>query len=125
MATATVSRSARPRHKIRSNDLVQVQTGKDAGRRGVVKQVIPAQDRIVVEQVNMMKRHTKARPPVNQQSQGTPGGVIEREAPLHISNVQLVCPACDKPTRVGYRLKEDGRKVRACRNADCRSDIDR
>ncbi len=99
--------------------------GKDAGKRGTVMRVLPTERRVVVEKVNMIKRHTKPRPAPRQSGsqQMIPGGVIEREAPLHISNVQLVCPACGKPSRVGYRINEkDGNKVRVCRSCD--KDID-
>jgi large subunit ribosomal protein L24 len=111
--------------RIRKGDSVQVIAGKDSGKRGTVVRVIPDKRRVVVEKVNMIKRHTKPRPaPRNSTSQQViPGGVIEKEAALHISNVQLVCPACGKPARVGYRFTDDGTKVRVCRN--CGKDIDR
>jgi large subunit ribosomal protein L24 len=104
---------------------VQVIAGKDSGKRGTVVRVIPDKRRVVVEKVNMIKRHTKPRPaPRNSTSQQViPGGVIEKEAALHISNVQLVCPACGKPSRVGYRITDDGTKVRVCRA--CGKDIDK
>jgi large subunit ribosomal protein L24 len=112
--------------KIRKGDSVQVLAGKDAGKRGTVSVVIPGSRRVVVDKVNMIKRHTKPRPaPRSSGTQGIiPGGVIEREAPLDASNVALVCPACGKPTRIGYRLNEsDGNKVRVCRK--CKKDIDK
>ena len=112
--------------KIRTGDSVQVLTGKDAGKRGTVQSVIPEKRRLVVEKVNMIKRHTKPRPaPRSSGTQGViPGGVIEREAPLYVANVALVCPACGQPTRVGYRINEkDGNKVRVCRK--CKQDIDK
>ena len=99
--------------------------GKDSGKRGTVAaRAAGAAAACVVEKVNMIKRHTKPRPAPRSSSsqQVIPGGVIEREAPLHISNVQLVCPACGKPSRVGYRVNEDGNKVRVCRACD--KDID-
>ena len=117
---------AQAKLKIKSGDQVQVLTGKDAGKRGTVQTVIPEKRRVVVEKVNMIKRHTKPRPaPRSSGSQGViPGGVIEREAPLYASNVALVCPACNQPTRVGYRINEsDGNKVRVCRK--CGKDIDK
>jgi len=113
--------------KIRTGDTVQVVTGKDAGRRGKVIRVLPEEGRLLVEQVNVVKRHTKPRPPANPQQasrQQPTGGVIEKEAPVQISNVQIVCPGCDKPSRVGYRITEDGNKVRVCRNEGCRADIE-
>jgi large subunit ribosomal protein L24 len=114
------------RLKIRTGDSVQILAGKDAGKRGTVLRVIPDERRVVVEKLNMVKRHTKPRPaPRSSGSQQIiPGGVLEREAPLQVSNVGLVCPACGKPTRVGYRVK-DGRKVRVCHRADCGKDIDK
>jgi large subunit ribosomal protein L24 len=112
--------------KIRKGDSVQVIAGKDSGKRGTVVRVLPERGRVVVEKVNMIKRHTKPRPAPRQSGsqQIIPGGVLEREAPLQISNVALVCPACGKPSRVGYRINEkDGNKVRVCRN--CGKDIDK
>lgn len=104
--------------KIRKGDTVEVLTGKDRGKRGVVERVDRERQRVVVEGVAVAKRHTKARPPADaaqaarQQQQGTQGGVIERPAAIHVSNVALVSPASGKPTRVGFRLAEGGRKVR-------------
>jgi large subunit ribosomal protein L24 len=115
-----------PKLKIKKGDSVQVLAGKDAGKRGTVSRVLPVEGRVIVERVNMIKRHTKPRPaPRRSGTQGViPGGVIEREAPLNASNVAVVCPACGKPTRVGYRINEaDGNKVRICRKCD--KDIDR
>jgi large subunit ribosomal protein L24 len=111
--------------RIRKGDSVQVIAGKDSGKRGTVVRVIPDKRRVVVEKVNMIKRHTKPRPaPRNSGSQQMiPGGVIEKEAALHISNVQLVCPSCGKPARVGYRFADDGSKLRTCRS--CGKDIDK
>ena len=109
--------------KIRKGDSVQVIAGKDSGKRGTVVRVLPERGRVVVEKVNMIKRHTKPRPaPRASGQQVIPGGVIEREAPLHISNVQLICPACGKPSRVGFRINSDGNKVRVCRACD--KDVD-
>lgn len=114
--------------KIKKGDTVEVLTGKYASRRGVVLRVLPRENRLVVEQVNIVKRHTKPRPITSQQqvsrSQPT-GGVIEKEAPMAVSNVLVVCPGCDKPTRIGFSTKDDGRKVRTCRNEGCRVDIDK
>ncbi len=98
---------------IRKNDNVVVTSGKDRGKRGRVLRVLPEKNRLVVEGVNFVKRHTKPNP-----SQNVKGGVMEREAALHASNVQLVCPECGAPTRVGRRLLEDGRKVRICRKCE-------
>jgi large subunit ribosomal protein L24 len=92
--------------KIRKNDDVMVIAGKDKGKRGTVVRVL-ADDRIVVENVNMIKRHTKPNP-----NRGIAGGIVEKEAPIHVSNVMLFNSATKKPDRVGYRVLEDGRKVR-------------
>jgi large subunit ribosomal protein L24 len=105
-----MSRLATP---IRKNDNVVVTTGKDRGKRGRVVRIVTDTNRLIVEGVNMIKRHTKANPQKN-----VKGGVVEREAPLHASNVQLVCPECGKPTRIGKRILDDGRKVRVCRKCE-------
>jgi large subunit ribosomal protein L24 len=105
-----MSRLATP---IRKNDNVVVTTGKDRGKRGRVVRVVPDKNRVIVEGVNIIKRHTKANPQRN-----VKGGLVEREAPLHASNVQLVCPECGKPTRIGRKILGDGRKVRVCRKCE-------
>ena len=98
---------------IRRNDTVSVTTGKDSGKRGRVLKVLPAKNRLIVEGVNLIKRHTRPNPQRN-----IKGGIVEREAALHASNVQLVCPECGKVTRVGRRVLGDGRKVRVCRKCE-------
>ncbi len=98
---------------IRRNDSVVVIAGRDRGKRGRVLRVIPGRDRLIVEGVNMIKRHTRANPQRN-----VKGGIVEREGSIHTSNVQLVCPECGKQTRVGRRLLGDGRKVRVCRKCE-------
>ena len=98
---------------IRRNDNVIVTTGRDRGKRGRVLRVIPATNRLLVEGVNVIKRHTRPNPQRN-----IKGGIVEREAALHASNVQLVCPECAKMTRVGHRILNDGRKVRICRKCE-------
>jgi len=105
-----MSRLATP---IRRNDTVVVTTGKDRGKRGRVLKVVPDKNRLVIEGVNFIKRHTKPNP-----QRQIKGGVVEREASLHASNVQLVCPECGKATRLGRRVLEDGRKVRVCRKCE-------
>ena len=105
-----MSRLATP---IRKNDNVVVTTGKDRGKRGRVVRVVPDKNRLIVEGVNIVKRHTKANP-----QRQIKGGLVEREAPLHASNVQIVCPECGKPTRIGRRVLGDGRKVRVCRKCE-------
>lgn len=104
--------------KIKKGDTVQVLSGKYRGKRGVVDHVLVAERRVVVEGVNIVKRHTKPRPPANNQQaarQQPTGGVIEKPAPIDVSNVALVSPASGAPTRVGYRFADDGRKVRVSR----------
>ena len=98
---------------IRRNDNVLVMAGRDRGKRGRVLRVIPAANRVVVEGVNFVKRHTKPNP-----SKNIKGGIVEHEASLHASNVQLVCPECGAATRIGRQVLDDGRKVRICRKCE-------
>lgn len=98
---------------VRKNDNVVVVAGKDRGKRGRVLKVLPGRNRVVVEGVNFIKRHTRPNPRAN-----VKGGIVEREASLHASNVQLVCPECGAPTRLGRLLLGDGRRVRICRKCD-------
>ena len=101
---------------LHKNDNVLVITGKDRGRKGRVLKVLPGKNgkiRLIVEGVNMIKRHTKPNPGKN-----VKGGIVEREASLHVSNVQLVCPECGARTRVGHKMLGDGRKVRVCRKCE-------
>ena len=96
-------------YAIRKNDNVVVITGRDRGKRGRVLRVVPDKGRLIVEGVNFVKKHTRANPQKN-----VKGGIVEREASLNASNVQLVCPECAKPTRIGRRRLDDGRRVRFC-----------
>jgi large subunit ribosomal protein L24 len=96
--------------KIRKNDTVLVITGKDRGKTGKVRFAYPKKERVLVEGVNFIKRHMRARGQVRQ------AGIIEREAPIHVSDVMLLCNKCNHPTRVGFRFLEDGKKVRVCRS---------
>ncbi len=98
---------------VRKNDTVVVVGGKDRGKRGRVLRVLPDRNRVLVEGVNFIKRHTRPNP-----QQNVKGGVVEREASLHASNVQIVCPECGAPTRIGHQVLGDGRKVRVCRKCD-------
>jgi large subunit ribosomal protein L24 len=98
---------------IRKNDTVAINAGKDRGKRGRVLKVLPTNNRLIVEGVNLIKRHTRPNPQRNIQ-----GGIIEREAALHASNVQLVCPECNQVTRIGHKVLGDGRKVRICRKCE-------
>jgi large subunit ribosomal protein L24 len=97
---------------VRKNDTVAVTTGKDSGKRGRVLRVLPGKNRVIVEGVNIIKRHTKPNPQRQVQ-----GGIVQREASVHASNVQLVCPECGKVTRVGHKIDGD-RKVRICRKCE-------
>ncbi len=99
--------------RIRTGDLVEVIRGADRGIRGEVKAVYPRRDRIMIHGVNVRKKHQKRVPGVQTQT-----GIIEFEAPIHASNVALVCQACDRPVRVGVRVESDGRKTRVCRSCD-------
>ena len=103
---------------IRRNDQVVVTAGKDSGKRGRVLRVLPLKNRLIVEGVNMIKRHTRPNPAKN-----IKGGIVEREASVHASNVQLVCPECGAQTRVGHKILGDGRKVRVC--SKCEGVVDK
>ena len=98
--------------KIKKDDLVQVLTGKDKGKTGKVLQVIPKKDRVLVEGINRVKKHLRAG-----QFGQTEGGIVESEAPIHISNVAVVDPETEKPTRVGYRFEEVDGEVKKVRYA--------
>lgn len=98
--------------KVRKNDTVLVVAGKDKGKKGKVRKAMPRDQKVIVEGVNMIKRHSRARRAARQ------AGIIELEAPIHVSNVMLICSKCNKPTRVCYRFLEDGRKVRICCSCD-------
>jgi large subunit ribosomal protein L24 len=96
--------------KIKKGDNVVVISGRDKGRTGEVLRVLPTEGRVLVQGVNIAKRHTKPR-------MGEPGGIVEKELALHISNVAHVDPASGKPTRIGYKILGDGRKVRVARRS--------
>lgn len=98
---------------IRKNDMVKVLSGKDRGKTGKVLKVLPARNRVVVENINFIKRHTRANPSKNVQ-----GGVLEKELPIVASNLIVICPECSAPTRVGHRHLEDGKSVRVCKKCD-------
>ena len=104
---------APPKCHVRKGDTVVVIAGKDRGKSGKVLGVFRLDCRITVERINIIKRHTKPNPGKN-----IKGGIIEREASLHASNVQLVCPECGAQTRVGHKILGDGRKVRVCRKCE-------
>jgi large subunit ribosomal protein L24 len=100
--------------KIRKGDQVYVIAGKDVGKTGEVTRVIPERDRVIVDGVNVAKRHQRATNATMQ------GGIIDKDMPLHVSNVAIGCSSCDKPTRIGYRFDGDT-KVRVCRK--CGKDL--
>lgn len=100
---------------VKKNDLVGVIAGKDRGKQGRVLRVIPKLQRVIVERVNLVKRHTRP-------SRLSQGGILEKEAPIHVSNVMLICNRCDRPVRTGRAILADGRKVRVCKK--CREVID-
>ncbi len=97
--------------RIKKGDRVMVMTGADKGKRGEVLTMMPKDNRAVVQGVNIAKRHTKAS------GMGQPGGIIEKEATIHLSNIALIDPKTDKPTKVGFRVLDDGRKVRVSRSS--------
>lgn len=99
--------------KVVKNDNVKVLTGKYKNRIGKVLKVFNKNNSIIIEGVNIIKRHTKPSQK-NQQ-----GGIIEKEAPINVSNVMVVCGKCNRPTRVGYKILEDKSKVRVCKHSDC------
>ncbi len=120
--------------KIRKGDLVQVISGKDRGKQGRILEAHPNERRVIVENVNMVKKHRRPRALRDSsrmgQPQVQPGGVFDVAASLPVSNVMVICPACNRATRVGYEFREtkggEGTvKVRVCRRADCGQDIDR
>ena len=102
--------------KIRKNDTVLVTAGKDRGKRGKVRFAYPKKNLVLVEGINFIKKHSRARGQVKQ------AGIIDLEAPINVSNVMLLCEKCNHPTRVGFTALEDGKKVRVCRK--CKEVID-
>jgi len=95
---------------LKKDDQVEVIAGKDKGRVGKVLKILPAENKAIVERINMIKRHTKPTE-MNQQGQ-----IVEREAAIHVSNLQLICPECTKTGRIGKKILEDGTKVRFCKS---------
>ncbi len=92
--------------------------GKDQGKTGKVLRIFPAKNRAIVENINFLRRHTRPNPQKN-----IKGGIVEREAPIHLSNLKVICRECNKPTRIGFSVLADGSKVRACKK--CGGTIDR
>jgi large subunit ribosomal protein L24 len=119
--------------KIKRGDTVQMLTGKDRGKQGRVLEARPRDNKVIVENLNVMKRHTKPRPIRDASRMGgtqmAPGGIVDRPAAVSVSNVMLVCPTCKLPTRVGYTFKErkggEQIKVRVCKREGCGQELDR
>jgi large subunit ribosomal protein L24 len=109
---------AHPAPSVKKNDQVAVLAGRDRGKRGRVLRVLPTKSRVIVEGVNLIKRHTRANPQRN-----IKGGIVEREASIHASNVQLVCPECGAVSRTGRRQLDDGTRVRVC--VKCKGVVDK
>ncbi len=116
--------------RIKKGDLVQVLAGKDRGKQGRVLDALPRNRRVIVENLNLAKRHTKPRPVRDSTRMGganiIPGGIIEKAVPLDVSNVMLVCPTCRQPTRVGVKVKElkgETVRVRVCKRPGCGQEI--
>ena len=118
--------------KVRKGDVIQVLSGKDRGKQGRIIEADPKRRRVIVENLNVAKRHRRPRPMKDSsrmgQTQIQPGGVFDISAPIEVSNVMVVCPTCNRATRVGYEFREskDGLvKVRVCKRADCGEVLDR
>jgi large subunit ribosomal protein L24 len=107
----------KPRN-VRKEDQVLVIAGKDRGKRGRVLRMMSKEEGVIVEGVHLVKRHTKPNPQKN-----VKGGIVEKESPVHVSNLMVICGQCGKPVRVGYKTLDDGRKVRTCRK--CNGTIDK
>jgi large subunit ribosomal protein L24 len=118
--------------KIRQGDLVQILAGKDRGKQGRIIEASPRNGRVLVENLNVVTRHTRPRPMRDSNRMGgaqmTPGGRIEKAAPVDVSNVMLVCPVCGLPTRVGMKekvVKGETVRVRVCKRDGCGQEVDR
>ena len=118
--------------KVKKGDLVQILAGKDRGKQGRVLEARPKERRVVVENLNLVKRHTRPKPVKDSSRMGgpsiIPGGVIDKPAALTVGKVMVVCPVCNRPTRLGVTVKEvkgEQVRVRVCRRADCGQEIDK
>jgi len=118
--------------KVKEGDLVQILTGKDRGKRGRVIEARPSERRVIVENLNVAKRHTKPKPIRDSSRMGgaqiVPGGIMDRPAPVPVSNVMVVCPTCGNPTRVGIAEREAKGgtvRVRVCKREGCGEGLDR
>ena len=98
---------------IKKGDTVVVLSGKDKGKQGKVLEVMPKEGKVIVEGRNKVKKHVKPR------KMGEPGGLIKAESALYASKVQLICPKCGRPTRIGHAINSKGKKVRTCKKSDC------
>src|SRR4051794_1822266 len=118
--------------KIKKGDTVQMLAGKDRGKQGRVLEARPRDNKVIVENLNMMKRHQKPRPIRDASRMGgtqiAPGGIVDRPSAVSVSNVMLVCPTCKLPTRIGYTTKEvkgETVKIRVCKREGCGQEIDK
>lgn len=118
--------------KVKKGDLVQILTGKDRGKQGRVLEARPSERRVIVENLNVAKRHTRPKPIKDSSRMGgtqiVPGGIVEKPAAISVSNVMVVCPVCSTPTRVGIVEKEvkgETIRVRVCKREGCGQEIDR
>ena len=118
--------------KVKKGDLVQILSGKDRGKQGRVLEARPGERRVIVENLNLAKRHTRPRPIKDSSRMGgtqvVPGGIIEKPAPISVSNVMVVCPVCGNPTRVGVvdrEVKGETTRVRVCKREGCGQEIDK
>jgi len=118
--------------KVKKGDLVQILSGKDRGKQGRVIEARPGERRVIVENLNIVKRHTRPRPIKDSSRMGgpqiQPGGIIEKAAPVDVSNVMIVCPTCKLPTRVGIKVKDvkgEQVRVRVCKRDGCGQEIDK
>ena len=118
--------------KVKKGDTVQILSGKDRGKQGRVIEASPAKQKVVVENLNVVKRHQRPRPITNSSRMGgptmSPGGIIDMPSPIPVGNVMVVCPSCNRPTRVGIVEREEHDKhvrIRVCKRADCGQEIDR
>jgi large subunit ribosomal protein L24 len=118
--------------KVKKGDLVHILSGKDRGKQGRVIEARPSDRTVLVENLNLIKRHTRPRPMRDANRMGgtqiIPGGIIDRPAPLDVSNVMVVCPVCNQPTRVGIEVKDvkgEQKRVRVCKREGCGQELDR
>ena len=118
--------------KVKKGDLVQILTGKDRGKQGRVLEARPSEGRVIVENLNVAKRHMRPKPIKDSSRMGgtqiVPGGIIDKPAPISVSNVMVVCPVCSTPTRVGIvekEIKGETIRVRVCKREGCGQEIDR